>query len=511
MQMQAKQLWQAVLGDMQVRLSRNAFDNWLRPTTIVGFEDDVATVAAANTFGASTLQARYAGDIERVMSDIVGRPIRVEFTVLRGEDRPQGSDTVDAVGDDARPAPDARDGASMGAATGRSLPGGIAAAGRERPARRLPDAPRRANPATVAATPKRPAAPSQQLALAPTPSHGLNPRYVYEHYVVGSSNRFAHAASLAVADRPGGQYNPFFIHGGVGLGKTHLLHAIGHRALEQQPGLSVVYISSEKFTNDLINSLRGQRMEEFRSRYRTIDILMIDDIQFIAGKPSTQEEFFHTFNALYQSGKQVVLSSDRPPKAIAELEDRLRSRFEGGLIADVQAPDYEMRTAILRTKAEELSAVLPDEVIEYVAHKDQTNIRELEGALNKILAYTQITGRPATLQLAMEAIADAAIGQRRAKMSRSDIVDTVAAHYHVTPVDLRGRARSKEIVGPRQVAMYLMREETSSSLLEIGQELGGRDHTTVMHGIDKIEQLLQTDTALRAQLMALREALFTRT
>ncbi|MEA2583433.1 MAG: chromosomal replication initiator protein, partial [Thermomicrobiales bacterium] len=354
-------------------------------------------------------------------------------------------------------------------------------------------------------------APSQQLALAPTPSHGLNPRYVYEHYVVGSSNRFAHAASLAVADRPGGQYNPFFIHGGVGLGKTHLLHAIGHRALEQQPGLSVVYISSEKFTNDLINSLRGQRMEEFRSRYRTIDILMIDDIQFIAGKPSTQEEFFHTFNALYQSGKQVVLSSDRPPKAIAELEDRLRSRFEGGLIADVQAPDYEMRTAILRTKAEELSAVLPDEVIEYVAHKDQTNIRELEGALNKILAYTQITGRPATLQLAMEAIADAAIGQRRAKMSRSDIVDTVAAHYHVTPVDLRGRARSKEIVGPRQVAMYLMREETSSSLLEIGQELGGRDHTTVMHGIDKIEQLLQTDTALRAQLMALREALFTRT
>jgi chromosomal replication initiator protein len=399
----------------------------------------------------------------------------------------------------------------MGAATGRSLPGGIPAAGRERPARRLPEAPRRANPATVAATPKRPAAPSQQLALAPTPSHGLNPRYVYEHYVVGSSNRFAHAASLAVADRPGGQYNPFFIHGGVGLGKTHLLHAIGHRALEQQPGLSVVYISSEKFTNDLINSLRGQRMEEFRSRYRTIDILMIDDIQFIAGKPSTQEEFFHTFNALYQSGKQVVLSSDRPPKAIAELEDRLRSRFEGGLIADVQAPDYEMRTAILRTKAEELSAVLPDEVIEYVAHKDQTNIRELEGALNKILAYTQITGRPATLQLAMEAIADAAIGQRRAKMSRSDIVDTVAAHYHVTPVDLRGRARSKEIVGPRQVAMYLMREETSSSLLEIGQELGGRDHTTVMHGIDKIEQLLQTDTALRAQLMALREALFTRT
>jgi chromosomal replication initiator protein len=496
--MQAKQLWQAVLGDMQVRLSRNAFDNWLRPTTIVEFQDDVATVAAANTFGASTLQGRYAGDIERVMSDIVGRPIRVEFTVLRGEDRAQ---LVEAPEERARPVPEPANGAA------RPLPGGIPASGRERAAQRLPEAPRRVNTQVVVA-PKVPAAASQQLELAPTPAHGLNPRYVYEHYVVGSSNRFAHAASLAVADKPGGQYNPFFIHGGVGLGKTHLLHAIGHRALAQRPGLTVVYISSEKFTNDLINSLRGQRMEEFRARYRTIDILMIDDIQFIAGKTSTQEEFFHTFNALYQSGKQVVLSSDRPPKAIAELEDRLRSRFEGGLIADVQPPDYEMRTAILRTKAEELGAALPDDVIEYVAHKDLTNIRELEGALNKIIAYARITGRPATLHLAMEAIADASIGQRRAKISRSDIVNAVVAHYGVTLVEMRGRGRSKEIVGPRQVAMYLLREETNASLLEIGHELGGRDHTTVMHGIAKIEQQLQTDTALRAQLMAIREALF---
>jgi chromosomal replication initiator protein len=508
--MQAKQLWQAVLGDLQVRLSRSAFDNWLRPTTIVGFADDVATVAAANTFGASTLQARYAADIERVMSDIVGRPIRVEFTVLRGERELEAAEP-DETADDVPGLPSrARETAALVANGGRPLPGGIPQpAGRERPPRRGAEGPRRANPAVVAPAPKRAPAATQQLELAPTPAHGLNPRYVYEHYVVGSSNRFAHAASLAVAERPGGQYNPFFIHGGVGLGKTHLLHAIGHRALEQHPGLSVVYISSEKFTNDLINSLRGQRMEEFRARYRTIDILMIDDIQFIAGKTSTQEEFFHTFNALYQSGKQVVLSSDRPPKAIAELEDRLRSRFEGGLIADVQPPDYEMRTAILRTKAEDLGASLPDEVIEYVAHKDQTNIRELEGALNKILAYAQITGRQATLQLAMEAIADAAIGQRRAKLSRADIVELIAAHYRVTPADLRGRARSKEIVGPRQVAMYLLREETSASLLEIGQELGGRDHTTVMHGIGKIEQQLQTDTGLRAELMAIRERLFT--
>jgi chromosomal replication initiator protein len=376
--------------------------------------------------------------------------------------------------------------------------------------RRAVEGPRRvAHPPTVAPAPNAAIAATQQLELAPTPSHGLNPRYVYEHYVVGSSNRFAHAASLAVAERPGGQYNPFFIHGGVGLGKTHLLHAIGHRALELRPDLAVLYVTSEKFTNEVINGIRSQRMDDFRARYRTIDILMIDDVQFIAGKESTQEEFFHTFNALYQSGKQVILSSDRPPKAIAALEDRMRSRFEGGLIVDVQAPDYEMRTAILRTKAEELGANLPDDVIEYVAHKDQTNIRELEGALNKIIAYAQITGRPATLQLAMEAIADAAIGQRRANTSRGDVVEAVAAHYRVSPADLRGRGRSKEIVGPRQVAMHLMREETNASLLEIGQELGGRDHTTVMHGIDKIEQQLQTDTALRAQMMAIREALYT--
>jgi chromosomal replication initiator protein len=501
--MQAKQLWQAVLGDLQVRLSRYAFDNWLRPTTIVGFEGDVATVAAANTFGASTLQARYAGDIERVMSDIVGRPIRVEFTVLRGDDRPASDVTADEP-DSVAPAHEPANGA------GRPLPGGIPQAARTRPVRRASDAPKRANPATVGSGSKQPPAASQQLELAPTPSHGLNPRYVYEHYVVGSSNRFAHAASLAVAERPGGQYNPFFIHGGVGLGKTHLLHAIGHRALELRPDLTVLYVTSEKFTNEVINGIRTQRMDEFRARYRTIDILMIDDVQFIAGKESTQEEFFHTFNALYQSGKQVILSSDRPPKAIAALEDRMRSRFEGGLIVDVQVPDYEMRTAILRTKAEELGAVLPDDVIEYVAHKDQTNIRELEGALNKIIAYVQISGRPATLQLAIEALADAAIAQRRAKLSPSEIVEAVAGHFDVTPAELRGRGRSKEIVGPRQVAMHLMRVETNASLLEIGQELGGRDHTTVMHGIDKIEQQLQSDTALRAQLMAIREALYTK-
>ena len=486
--MQAQQLWQAVLGDLQVRLSKSAFDNWLRQTRIVGFEDDVVTVGAANTFGAATLQARYAGQIERALTELVGRPIRARFTVADGRRDGETTENGTLLG-----------GSSSRPPTAPEVP--------------APEAAPPTNPARAERVPpaRRPAGPpsTSQLALSPTPTHGLNPRYVYENYVVGGSNRFAHAASLSVAEQPGGKFNPFFVYGGVGLGKTHLLHAIGHRALELRPGLTVVYVSSEKFTNDLINAIRGQRMEEFRARYRGIDILIIDDIQFIAGKESTQEEFFHTFNTLYQAGKHVVITSDKPPKAIAALEDRLRSRFEGGLIADVGLPDYEMRTAILRTKGEELGVTLPSEVVEYVAQKDQTNIRELEGALNKVLAYVELTGRPLNLQLAMEALTDTAAVSRRGQATPPAVVDAVARHYKVSPKDLRGRVRTKEIVVPRQVAMYLIREETGISLAAIGQELGGKDHTTVMHGIEKIERELTTDPGLRQQLMAIRETLFT--
>ena len=523
--MEAKQLWQAVLGDMQVRLSRTAFDNWLRQTTLVGFADDVATVAAANTFSASTLQGRYAAQIERVLSDIVGRPVRVRFAVLNAEAEGEQGDDGEEEG---RPAA-ADDTAALVAAGARTLfgdatppradaswgsrggtpvsPGGGHPTAPMR-ARPTPSAPRRGTGAASPVPSPQPLAP-KQMELSATPTHGLNPRYVYENYVVGSSNPFAHAASLSVAERPGGTYNPFFVHGGVGLGKTHLLHAVGHRALALRPGLNIAYVSSEKFTNELINAIRAQRMDEFRARYRTIDVLMIDDIQFIAGKESTQEEFFHTFNDLYQSGKQVIITSDRPPRSISALHDRLRSRFEGGLIADVQLPDYEMRTAILRTKGEELGITIPADVVEYVAQKDQSNIRELEGALNKILAHSQIAERPLTLQLAMEALTDAAIGARRAKTTPGGVVDAVAGYYGVALKDLRGRARTKEIVLPRQVAMYLLREETDASLVDIGQELGGRDHTTVMHGIKQIERALETDTTLRTQVMAIREALFT--
>ena len=345
-----------------------------------------------------------------------------------------------------------------------------------------------------------------QMELAPTRGHGLNSRYVFRTYVVGSANRFAHAASVSVAEHPGGKFNPLFLHGGVGLGKTHLLHAVGHRALELNSSLQVSYVTSEKFTNDLIAAIRSQRTEEFRLRYRETDILMIDDIQFIAGKESTQEEFFHTFNALYQSGKQVIISSDKPPKAIAALEERLRSRFEGGLIADVQQPDYEMRTAILRMKGEELDISLPADVYEYIAQKDQTNIRELEGALNKIVARAQLTNEPVTLQLAMEALADAAASSRRAA-TRDEVIEAVLRHFEIERRELAGKSRTRNVVLPRQIAMYLLREETGASLVEIGNELGGRDHTTVLHGIRQIERALPADMAVRGRVLAIREAL----
>jgi chromosomal replication initiator protein len=467
MEMQASQLWQAVLGELQTRLPKNSFNNWLRQTALVAFGDDVATISAPSTFAVSTLQGRYAGQVESAMSTLVGRPVRARFIVATGE-----PDAENGAAPSAEPAP-------------------------------------RAKRQSESARPKKTEPAEAQLELAPTPAHGLNPRYIYDNYVVGSSNRFAHAASLSVAENPGGMYNPFFVYGGVGLGKTHLLHAIGHRALELRPNLTVVYVSSEKFTNDVINGIRGQKMEEFRSRYRTIDILMIDDIQFIAGKESTQEEFFHTFNTLYQSGKQVIISSDKPPKAIGGLEDRLRSRFDGGLSADVQPPDVEMRTAILRTKGEELGIAFPNDTIEYIAQRDQASIRELEGALNKVIAFSHITGSAISLQLAMEALTDTSIGVRRQRLTPGDVLRAVTQHFGVSLKELLGRSRTRDIVGPRQIAMYLMREETGSSLVDIGHQLGSRDHTTVMHGINKIVGDLEHDATLRQQIMAIREALYT--
>lgn len=453
--MRPKQLWQVALGDLAKRVSRANFETWLKHTELVGIEDDCAIVAAPSTFAAEQLRVKFARDIQETLSLLLGRPIAVQFTVHG----------IDA------------DTASMG----------------RRGSRRPVDTPEQS---------------TKQLALTPSPEHGLNPRYTFEKFVVGPSNRLAHAAALAVADRPGEKFNPLFIYGGVGLGKTHLLHAIGHRALANRPGLRVCYVSSEAFTNDLINAIRHQRTDEFRNRYRTIDILMVDDIQFIAGKESTQEEFFHTFNALYQAGKQIVISSDRPPRLIPDLADRLRSRFEGGLLADIQPPDLETRQAILIEKGRELGMHIPNDVVEYVARRVESNIRELEGALNRIVALAQLTHQPITLALAVEALQEGDGRSRREQLTPELVLQAVCSHFRISLAELVGPGRRREVVVPRQVAMYLLRDELGLSLVEIGQRLGGRDHTTVLHGVEKIEQQLTEDEQLRGEVLALRARLY---
>lgn len=316
----------------------------------------------------------------------------------------------------------------------------------------------------------------------------LNPKYTFDTFVIGNGNRFAHAAALAVAESPAKAYNPFFIYGGVGLGKTHLMHAIGHFILSQNPSQKVLYVSSEKFTNELINAIKDDKNEEFRSKYRNIDVLLIDDIQFIAGKERTQEEFFHTFNALYEANKQIILSSDKPPKDINTLEERLRSRFEWGLIADIQAPDLETRIAILRKKAQMENLNVSNDVMVFIADKIASNIRELEGALNRVIAYASLTESEVSVDLATEALKDI-LSVNKAKIINCNVImETVARYFDIKPEEFKSKKRNREVSYPRQIAMYLCRDLTDMSLPKIGEEFGGRDHTTVIHACEKISE-----------------------
>lgn len=322
----------------------------------------------------------------------------------------------------------------------------------------------------------------------------LNQKYVFDEFVIGNSNRFAHAASLAVAESPAKAYNPLFIYGGVGLGKTHLMHAIGHYVLGQNPSAKVVYVSSEKFTNELINSIKDDKNVEFRNKYRNVDILLVDDIQFIAGKERTQEEFFHTFNALYENTKQIIVSSDRPPKEIPTLEDRLRSRFEWGLITDIQAPDFETRIAILRKKAETEGIIVPNDVLEFIAKKIKANIRELEGALTRIVAYSSLTNREINVDLSSEALKDIISSSRPKQITVNLIKDVVSQYYNIRTEEFNSKRRTRSISFPRQIAMFLSRELTDLSLPKIGEEFGGRDHTTVIHAYEKIMKDINNDS-----------------
>jgi chromosomal replication initiator protein len=439
-------------------MTKANYDTWLKDTFLASQEDGVFVIGVGSPFAADTLEQRLSPMIRKVLSNITGREVDLRFVVQ--QKKPRGKAPKDAG-----------EPLEMGRRNGKN--------GSSR---------------TDAALPP--------LGLDPA----LNPRYTFETFVVGKSNQLAHAACQAVADDPGRAYNPLFLYGGVGLGKTHLMHAIGHETLRR--GLRVLYVSSETFTNEMIDSIREHRTEEFRNKYRRVQLLLIDDIQFIAGKVGTQEEFFHTFNAIHEANGQIVISSDRPPKAISTLEDRLRSRFEWGLIADIQPPDLETRIAILRSKCQCLGVQVPDEVLEAIARKMQSNIRELEGSLNRILATAAVTGEPITVQSASAALNDVMFNISRRFVKPETIVQAVARYFHVSEEEMRGKQRDKRVMLPRQMAMYLLREETELPLVEIGNLLGGRDHTTVLHSVEKIGTELSNGSPLIKELNALRESIY---
>ena len=439
--MNAEQAWQATLGQLQSEMSKAAFDTWVRSAELVSAQDNTFTVGVQNAYARDWLESRLCSTVTPLVSAFLGTPQTVRFVVWN-KDFPEAQ----AAEESEQPAPQVE---------------------------------------------VRSAAP-------------FNSRYIFENFVVGNSNRLAHAACMAVAENPAHAYNPLFLYGGVGLGKTHMLHAIGNMAYQQ--GLQVLYVSSEEFTNDLINAIRTHNTVAFREKYRSSDVLLIDDIQFIAGKESTQEEFFHTFNTLHQQEKQIVITSDRPPKAMGALEERLRSRFEWGLIVDIQPPDLETRIAILRSKAERAGRQVPAEILATIAQQVQSNIRELEGSLTRVLAFSDLSGKALSLDLVDMALADL-LPQRRTLEPRQ-VVAVVASAFGVSMDQMVGRDRSRDIALPRQVAMYLLREVSNVSLPQIGETLGGRDHTTVMYACDKIADMLESDDRLRRQVIQIREQLY---
>ena len=486
-----KQIWKTALGELQLLMTDANFNTWLRDTQVVSYEDGTFTVGVPSPYAREWLQQRFAGTVKRTIEGLLGTSVNLAFVLqpnAEAQNRVQrGSRTAGATGS-AEP-------------FGQRAPGG-------RPPEATEGAPRGGSQGSRMADSRASTLPMPGIVPSATRRvPGLNARYVFDTFIVGAGNRLAHAASLAVSDHPAETYNPLFIYGGVGLGKTHLMQAIGHRLADREPDFQVRYLSSERFTNELIGAIREQNTQEFRDRYREVDLLLIDDIQFIAGKEMTQEEFFHTFNALYQDNKQIVLSSDRPPKAILTLEDRLRSRFEMGLIVDVQPPDLETRTAILQAKAAALQHQVPMEVIDFVAHHVHSNIRELEGALNRVLAYANLHDRSLTPEVASLALDQVLVERNRERPTTAAVIRAVCDYYKVSADALKGKARDKGIVAPRQVAMYLMREVTNTPLVRIGAELGGRDHTTVMHGAEKIAHQMQDDQALRRDVLAVRDAL----
>ncbi len=510
--MNAKQIWQTTIERLQSKVQPAVFTTWFQGTAAISFQDGVFIVRVPTTFAKAHLEGRFIDLIRSILSEVAGGPVEVRFVVSKEvptHGNEEAGENAAVTHKRTYRLPKSRltslqqeksrlDATLAGNNSGGLHPPGPVAhrqGATSEPEEKSYDV------QSERRTPQNYSG-SAQPGLLPLGGQGvLNPRYTFSAFIMGKSNQLAHAASLAVAENPGQVYNPLFFYGGVGLGKTHLLHAIGH--VGEASGLTVLYVTSEKFTNEIINAIRFQKTEEFRAKYRQIDILLVDDIQFIAGKESTEEEFFHTFNTLHSANKQIVVTSDRPPKAIHSLQDRLRSRFEWGLLADIQPPEYEHRLAILRSKAESLRFAIPPSVIEYIARPECSSVRELEGALNRVIAYATLHDAALSVSLAAQAL-EHLYNENSAPTSTLtavEVLEGVCSYYNVDLERMRGKQREREIVWPRQVAMYLMRQETTASLLQIGAELGGRDHTTIMHGWEKVHTEIANNDRVRREVV----------
>lgn len=449
-----KQIWQAVLGNLELSLSKANFTTWFKNTSILDQSGEKIIIGVPNTFTKEWLQNKYHQDILRALRTINPDIKQIEYQIASG--------FAPRTPDNTRPA--------------------------------VPDQAQAAVPA--------------QISRSGTLQSGLNPKYTFQNFIVGSNNELAAAAAQAVAKNPGRAYNPLFVYGGVGLGKTHLMQAIGNDFLKKGAGKRVLYVTSEKFTNEFIQAVRDNRGENFKNTYRGVDLLLVDDIQFLAGKEQTQEEFFHTFNTLHQANKQVVLSSDRLPKDIPAIEERLVSRFEWGMIADVQPPDFETRLAILRSKAVERKYVVDPAVLDYLAQTIESNIRELEGSLNRLMVFCQLNNTQPTLEKVKDVLSHIIFPPKKRVVSPKKIMSIVADFYNVDVEDLIRQSRKKEYVTPRQVAMYIIRKELETSLPMIGEFFGGRDHTTVIHAIDKIQRVAKEKEGLKQELSLITNKIY---
>lgn len=475
--MNTHELWQATLGELELKLSKAHFTTWFRNTFIAEFAEDGVIVGVPNTFTKAWLEKKYHKDILDSLHNITEQNIRnltyrvetriseaapVVFEIKTSEEPIEKNRTLTV---EPKVTPGSND-EDLGFTTYLEE-----------------DAPR-----------------ARDLTI--------NPSHTFDTFVVGKQNELAHAAAQAVAAQPGGTYNPVFIYGDVGLGKTHLLHSVGNEIVRRNPKAKVIYVSCEQFTNDFIQAVRGGKAKEFKDRYRTVDLLLIDDIQFITGKEGTQEEFFHTFNALHQNNKQIVISSDRPPKAIAGLEKRLLSRLEWGMLVDVGAPDLETRVAILEIKCQEKNTDVDREILHYIASTISANVRELEGALNKIIAFHHFKGLEPTLESVKPLLASFEVGTNKKTVSPKHIIQTVSEYFDIDIGDVLGKSREKRLAFPRQIIMFLLREEMKISYPSIGSELGGRDHTTAMHAYTKINVQAKDDEQLRRDLELIKQKLY---